>query len=164
MKKITIAVETELAGVVNMLVAGEKIPLTAILFHEEDYRVLTANNASLVPITQAYLEDASVNAYALIFEGYYEDEALEGANDCLTSVVVTRDGNARVEHIPFVRHEGNIDLREKRIALLDAPYLHLFDPLPPGKYNPRALESALKNAAKSPKKPYCEFIVASIGL
>ncbi len=164
MQKMQIAVETELAGIVNMLIAGENVPLTAILFHHEYYRVLTANNGSLMPITQAYLEDSSVHAYALIFEGYYENDALDGASDCLTSVVVTRDGNARVEHIPFVRHEGKIDLREKRIALIDAPYLHLFDPLPPAKYNPMALESALRNAVKSPKRQYCEFIVASVGL
>jgi hypothetical protein len=164
MKEIEIAVETELANVVNLLLAGENIPLTAILFHKDDYRVLTAKNASLLPITQTYLEDKSVNTYALIFEGYYEDEVLEGASECLTSVVVTRDGNARVEHIPFVIREGSVDIRDKQIALMDAPYLHLFDPIAPGKYNEKAISAAVASAKKAPKKPYCEFIVASIGL
>jgi hypothetical protein len=140
------------------------LPLTALLFHENYYRIVKSDNGSLLPITRAYLEDVSAHAYALIFEGYYEISPLDGVSDCITAAIVTRDGNARTEHIPFIRDGKNVTILEKRLALMDEPFLHLFEPLPSGKYDPKAIKKALKSVMEITKKPYSDFIVASIGI
>ena len=160
MKKIHIAVENELAQLTNQLIDKQVLPLTIMLFHAEGYRKIASKDMSAMTLARAYLHESEAICYAIIFDGSYDDP-INGALDCLTSAIVTRDGTARVEHTPYSREAGVPEFQERRLALLDAPYLHLFNPLEEDRYNMERIHELLDDVCESGLSEYSEFIIAT---
>lgn len=160
MKKIHIAVENELVQLTNQLIDNQTLPLTIMLFHPEGYRKIASKDMSAMTLGKAYLHESEATCYAIIFDGAYEDP-IDGALDCLTCAIVTRDGNARVEHTPYLRQSGTIEFQERRLALTDAPYLHLFDPLDESRYDMKLIHQLLDDVCESGLSEYSDFIIAT---
>ncbi len=164
MKSIHIAVENELAQLSNQLLSNQTLPLTLMLFHEKGYRKIATKDLSAMTLARAYLNEADATAYAtayaVIFDGSYEDP-VQGASDCLTCAIVTRDGNARVDHTPYRRRSGTIDFEERRQVILDAPFLHLFDPLDESRYDMAMIHDLLDEVCESGLSEYSDFIIAT---
>jgi len=160
MKSIHIAVENELAQLSNQLLSNQALPLTLMLFHENGYRKIATKDLSAMTLARAYLNEADATAYAVIFDGSYEDP-VQGTSDCLTCAIVTRDGNARVDHTPYHRRSDTVEFEERRQAILDAPFLHLFDPLDESRYDMAMIHDLLDEVCESGLSEYSDFIIAT---
>jgi hypothetical protein len=160
MKSIHIAVENELSQLTNQLIDKKFLPLTIMLFHEDGYRKIASRDMSAMTLAKAYLNQTDAHAYAVMFDGSYEDP-IDGAKDCLICAVVTEEGNARVEHTPYSRNGGLIEFHDKRLALIEAPYLHLFNQFDPSKYNMAMIKELLEEIYEAPVTEYSDFIVAT---
>lgn len=160
MKKIHIAVENELSQLSNQLIDRKILPLTIMIFHEDGYRKIASRDMSAMTLARAYLSQTDAHAYAIIFDGSYEDQ-IDGAKECLTCAVVTKEGNARVEHTPYSRRAGSFEFHDKRLALIDAPYLHLFSQFDSSKYNMAMIKELLEEVYSTMPTEYSDFIVAT---
>lgn len=161
MKKLEIAMASELSRVTHSMLAGDSAKLTALLFHKDGYRILTSKSAKLINTIGVYLRSTDAISYGLIFPGSSEEE--DGASsDCLVTAIVNRNGTASVHLTDYVDTDDGVVFDEQRKVIIDAPFLYLFDS-DKSSESPDATDK-VKEALQDKLHDYNDFIVASIGL
>lgn len=160
MKGIEIAMETELSQLIGKVLAGESIGLTAMLFHEDGYRVLNTPGSSAMTITQGYVGSQDAIAYGLLFEATYQDGS-DVTQGCLMMAIVKRDGTAKVEcMVGAVDDDGHPYFSERKRMFVDENFLKLFEPLDEKAYRIELVRELVDEVLAVDKLPYSEFIIA----